>query len=499
MHEHHGPSDCRGGEVHELQDHARNRRFFHPKRDGLFPRHGDRGNEFIFHGGRGATKLAFSVQPANATGGTTFSTAPVVWVEDAGGDLVTTATNQVTLTIKTGSGTLGGCTGAVTASGGIATFNNCKITLGTQGSFTLQAAATGLTSVTSSSFTVAGTASKLVFTTQPTSSTGGVAFPTQPVVTIEDSSGNVVTNNTSTVTLSINSGTGTSGATLACSTQAASAGVATFSGCAINAVGTGYTLHAADGGFIVANSTAINITLGPASKLSFTSQPGGGANGATWANQPAVTVEDAGGNPVTTATNSVSLTIASQPGTGAALACTTNPVNATTGVATFSGCQVVGKIGSYTLTASASGLVNGTSAPFTLTVGTAAQLAFSTQPGGGANTATWATQPVVTVEDSGGNKVSTATTSVTLGLAQNAGGTLACTNLSVTANAGVATFAGCKITGTAGTYSLSRQGPASAPAQAIASRSPQVPPPSSSSPRSQGVAPTARPGAPSQA
>ena len=75
-----------------------------------------------------------------------------------------------------------------------------------------------------------------------------MAFPTQPVVTIEDSSGNVVTNNTSTVTLTINSGTGTAGATLACSTQAASAGVATFSGCAINTAGTGYTLHAADGG-----------------------------------------------------------------------------------------------------------------------------------------------------------------------------------------------------------------------------------------------------------
>ena len=107
--------------------------------------------------------------------------------------------------------------------------------------------------------------------------------------------------------------------------------------------------------------------------LGFTTQPGGGANGATWATQPAVTVEDAGGNPITAATNPVSLTIGTQPGTGAATGCTTNPVNATAGVATFSGCQIVGTTGTYTLTASAPGLVNGTSGAFTITVGPAAQ------------------------------------------------------------------------------------------------------------------------------
>ena len=81
----------------------------------------------------GATKLAFSVQPTSTTGGAVFSTAPVVWVEDAGGNLVTTANNQVTLTIKSGTGTLSGCTAAVTATGGIATFNNCKINSGHPG------------------------------------------------------------------------------------------------------------------------------------------------------------------------------------------------------------------------------------------------------------------------------------------------------------------------------------------------------------------------------
>ena len=121
------------------------------------------------------------------------------------------------------------------------------------------------------------------------------------MVTIEDSSGDTVTSNTSAITLAITSGTGTSGATLACTSNPlnATAGVATFSDCSINLAGNGYTLKATASGLTTATSSAITITVGPAATLGFTTQPGGGANAATWATQPAVTVEDAGGNPVT--------------------------------------------------------------------------------------------------------------------------------------------------------------------------------------------------------
>ena len=80
-------------------------------------------------------------------------------------------------------------------------------------------------------------------------------------------------------------------------------------------------------------------------------------------------------------------------------------------------------------------------------MGTAYKVAFTTQPGGGANTTAWTGQPVVNVEDSG-NTVTTSTASVTLAIAENASGTLGCTHITVTAVAGVATFAGCEITGT---------------------------------------------------
>ncbi len=88
---------------------------------------------------------------------------------------------------------------------------------------------------------------KLVFTTQPVGGANGTPLTTQPVVTIEDASGNPVITNVSTISLAITSGTGTSGASLTGCAQSESQGVITFSGCTINDAGTGYTLTATDG------------------------------------------------------------------------------------------------------------------------------------------------------------------------------------------------------------------------------------------------------------
>ena len=409
------------------------------------------------------TKLAFVTSPSASVTQVPFPAQPVVWIEDQANDLVTSSNLSVSMNINTqpSSGATLTCS-AVTATGGIANFNNCSIKITTtaqQGAYKLGASATGPLTGTSGSFTVAGAATKLAFTQQPSgSSTGGSNFSTQPIVTIQDSTGDTVTNNTSSVSLAITAGTGTSGAKLSCTSLNAVAGVASFSGCNIDKVGNGYTLKATDTTpttLTAATSTAINVTLGPAAQLTFTTNPGGGANGTALGNQPTVGVQDAGGNAITTATNTISLTIGSQPGSGATLSCSANPVVATGGASTFVGCQIVGTAGSYTLIASSPGLTSGTSTPLTLTAGAAAKLAFTTQPGGGANAATWTTQPAVTVEDSGGNKVTSSTVGVTLSLAQNPGGSLTCTTNPLSATAGVANFGGCKITGIAGTYSLS--------------------------------------------
>jgi hypothetical protein len=299
-------------------------------------------------------------------------------------------------------------------------------------------------------------ATQLAFTTQPGGGADGTAWTTQPTVSVENSSGGVVTGNSDPVTLAIASQPG-SGATLSCTANPVTAanGVASFAGCKITGKAGSYTLKATDGSLTPATSATFPVTVGPAAQLAFSTQPGGGTSGATLATQPKVSVEDSGGNVVTGNSSAVTLAIGSQPGTGAALSCTRNPVTASSGVASFAGCKITGKAGSYTLKATDGSLTSAASSSFTLTAGAGAKLVFTTQPGGGASGTAWSTQPAVSVEDSSGNVV-TGTSTVTLAISSQpgSGATLSCTANPVTVANGVASFAGCKITGRTGSYTL---------------------------------------------
>jgi len=84
--------------------------------------------------------------------------------------------------------------------------------------------------------------------TEPGNATAGHPLSDQPVVTIEDASGNPVTSDNSPITLSTTAGTGTPGAVLSCAANpvAAVGGVASFAGCSIDRPGIGYTLTAND-------------------------------------------------------------------------------------------------------------------------------------------------------------------------------------------------------------------------------------------------------------
>ena len=278
----------------------------------------------------------------------------MVAVEDSGGNVVTTATNAVTLAIASQPGngaTLTCTTNPKGAAAGVASFAGCQI-VGQSGSYTLNATATGLATDTTTSFTIGvGAATQVAFTTQPGGGANGATWNTQPVVSVEDSGGNVVTGATNSITLALGTQP-VGGGTLACTTnpKAAAAGVATFSGCKITGKSGAYTLTATAAGLATATSNPLTISAGAATQLVFTTQPGGGANGAAFGTQPVVAIEDASGNVATTNTSNVTLSIASQPGTGATLTCTTNPKGAAAGVATFAGCQIVGQAGNYTLT-----------------------------------------------------------------------------------------------------------------------------------------------------
>ena len=120
--------------------------------------------------------------------------------------------------------------------------------------------------MTSGTFNIIfGPPASIVFSTQPSGGTANTAFPTQPVVQVRDAIGNLITTGSGSnanIALSITPGTGTASAVLTCTTsntRTASAGVATWSGCRINLVGTNYRLRATGAG-LTADSDPFNIT-----------------------------------------------------------------------------------------------------------------------------------------------------------------------------------------------------------------------------------------------
>ena len=151
-----------------------------------------------------ANRLAFAQQPVSTT--TTSVLAPVIVnIQNSGGTLLTGDTSNVTLAVAAGpvGATLGGTT-TIGAVGGVATFNN--LTLTTAGIYTLTATDGGDTPSTSTSFTISVPGvNKLVFATQPQSTTTSTTLAAVKV-NVEDSSGTLLTGDTSTVTLAIASG-----------------------------------------------------------------------------------------------------------------------------------------------------------------------------------------------------------------------------------------------------------------------------------------------------
>lgn len=205
------------------------------------------------------------------------------------------------------------------------------------------------------------------------------------------------------------------------------------------------------------NFGTLATVAGAARKLAFTTQPGGGPAAAAWATQPGVTVQDNWNNTVSGSTAAVTIAIGTQPAGTNTLTCTTNPQNATSGVATFAGCRIGGTAGSYTVTASSGTLTAAASAAFPITFGTAAKLAFTTQPAGATGGTAFATQPVVAVQDQYGNTVTSDSSQVALAIKAGtgpAGASLSCATNPLAASSGVASFAGCGIDKAGSGYQL---------------------------------------------
>ncbi len=102
-----------------------------------------------------ATQLLFSIPPSSAETGAAIVPTFQLEVIDAGGNLVTTSTNLITLAIgnNPSGGTLSGTFTDVAAVGGRATFSDISIDLAGNG-YTLVASTTGLTPATSAPFNI---------------------------------------------------------------------------------------------------------------------------------------------------------------------------------------------------------------------------------------------------------------------------------------------------------------------------------------------------------
>ncbi len=206
---------------------------------------------------------------------------------------------------------------------------------------------------------------------------------------------------------------------------------------------------------LIFSLVACKEAAGPAAvptQLSFLGGPTNAIAGAALTPGVRVAILDAQGNTVTTATTSVTLAIGTNSAGGSLSGTVTE--SALDGVATFSNLSINKADTGYTLSASSAGVSGATSTAFSVTAGTASQLAFTAQP---ATIIRGMEIPAVAVavQDALGNTVTTSTPSVALTIVTNpVGGTLLGT-ATVAAIGGVATFSNLSVNNLGTGFTLS--------------------------------------------
>ncbi len=210
----------------------------------------------------GGTQLAFTQQPlgvASATATAVFTQQPIVALEDSFGNLVinqkNSSGNVVALSISLQTPEVSsGCSASF--SNGLFTVSGCAgSAYGTN--VVMNASGTGVTTAQSSAFNITGVPTQLLFTTEPVAGQAGSILATEPVLTVEDASGRVVTAATSAATLTV---APSSGVLTVCTNLVPTYGVISVSNCNFNGtVGVNYYMTAAlswAGANLTATSTA---------------------------------------------------------------------------------------------------------------------------------------------------------------------------------------------------------------------------------------------------
>jgi hypothetical protein len=319
-----------------------------------------------------ASQLTLATQPsASVQNDIPFPSQPVIQLLDDNGNAASQAGVVVTAAIESGGGTLGGTLVVTTDAAGVAAFTDLALT-GAVGDRTLRFTAPGMSEAQSNTVTVtAGNASQLTVTTQPSgSAVNAVPFDRQPVVQLQDVSGNTVSQEAVPVTASIETGGGTLGGTLTVTTDAN--GVATFTDLSLVGLIGDRTLRFDSPGLTAVISSKIDLKVGVATQLSITTQPPATAqSGKKLDVEPEVQLLDAGGNNVKQ--NKVIVTVSIASGAGTLSGPLTKETN-NNGEAKFKDLVITGVAGDRTLMFTAPSYTAVISNPITVTAETAAAI-----------------------------------------------------------------------------------------------------------------------------
>jgi hypothetical protein len=295
-----------------------------------------------------ADRLSVRTQPSpTAVSGVPLSQQPVIQLIDAQGNPATQSGVQVTATIASGGGTLGGTTIQPTDGNGQATFTDLAIS-GSPGPRTLRFTASRFAAVTSTPIELGAVPTvTTIISDAPDPSTAGVPITVQ--FTVTSSSG------TPTGSVSVADGSDTCSGTLSngsgsCSLTLSNTGSRTLT-----------ASFAGGGGFGSSSDTeGHTVQAPPTPTLALAQQPSAQATiGVVLAQQPVVQLKSGAGGDLSTPGVAITVAIASGGGT---LSGTTTQSTDAQGRAVFTDLAIGGDPGSRTLVFTTPGFTSVTSA-----------------------------------------------------------------------------------------------------------------------------------------
>ena len=204
----------------------------------------------------------------------------------------------------------------------------------------------------------AGPAYELAVVTEPGTTTAGQAITPHFTVQVKDQYGNARSDAGLSVSIAAPPAAGTLDGTTTRSTDGS--GQAAFDDLALTVAGTGYQLTATTAGLQPGVSSAFDIVADSPRKVVFEVPPGDIAAGSSFSPDISVGVRDQYDNPVSTATNTVTLELTA--GGGALVGTTTR--DAASGVASFAGLTIETAGAGKQITATSEGLDPALSATF---------------------------------------------------------------------------------------------------------------------------------------